>query len=240
MAQKPTTISISVPNGPPLASIEETDEDLALASTSPCNPSFIASSVNKNLFILTNPSAKPVPAIVPASEPAAVLTRASILSPESDDFGALTTMTMATVSGLADDELADTGFFSSSMSCSSKRSSVDSASLQAQLNAFTGQLRQEEEDDDDDDDEEALMDDFLDGPLMAKSRSSFTVASTPGEESTIGALGSQSPELSNSLENLVNCFDEKVKNCLRNFEENVANLAPVQVRTQEEFIRDRP
>ena len=43
---------------------------------------------------------------------------------------------------------------------------------------------------------------------------------------------------SNSLEDLVNTFDDKIVNCFRNYDENVSNLAPVQVRSQEEVINE--
>ena len=43
---------------------------------------------------------------------------------------------------------------------------------------------------------------------------------------------------SDSLEDLVNTFDEKITNCFRNYDENVSNLAPVQVRSQEEVINE--
>ncbi|XP_076320692.1 uncharacterized protein LOC143230662 isoform X2 [Tachypleus tridentatus] len=43
---------------------------------------------------------------------------------------------------------------------------------------------------------------------------------------------------SNSLEDLVNTFDEKITNCFYNYEENVEKLAPVQVRTQDEIMSE--
>jgi len=39
---------------------------------------------------------------------------------------------------------------------------------------------------------------------------------------------------SGSLEDLVNCFDQRVTKCCRNYEEQVERLAPVQIRSQEE------
>lgn len=41
-----------------------------------------------------------------------------------------------------------------------------------------------------------------------------------------------------SLEDLVNTFDEKLTKCFGNYEESVEELAPVQVRTQEEVMND--
>lgn len=43
---------------------------------------------------------------------------------------------------------------------------------------------------------------------------------------------------SGSLEDLVNTFDDKITKCFGNYEENVENLAPVQVRTQEEIMNE--
>ncbi len=43
---------------------------------------------------------------------------------------------------------------------------------------------------------------------------------------------------SESLEDLVNTFDEKITKCFCNYEENVEQFAPVQVRTQEEIMND--
>ncbi|XP_052058117.1 fasciculation and elongation protein zeta-2-like [Mytilus californianus] len=44
--------------------------------------------------------------------------------------------------------------------------------------------------------------------------------------------------VSESLEDLVNTFDEKITKCFCNFEEKVDHIAPVQVRTQEEVVKD--
>ncbi|XP_055375062.1 fasciculation and elongation protein zeta-2 isoform X2 [Condylostylus longicornis] len=43
---------------------------------------------------------------------------------------------------------------------------------------------------------------------------------------------------SGSLEDLVNTFDEKITKCFGNYEENVEELAPVQVRSQEEIMNE--
>lgn len=215
---------------PPLASIDETEDD-DIRGTSPENVSFVPSSCNKNLRILTN-SATVTSTVPPLKRTA--------FSPESDDYSCLT-MTMATSSAAAaEEEGADTGFFSSSISCSSKRSSIDSTNLPV---LHSGTFTQCNHDQKDDEDEDQLMDDFFmdNHCTMPKSASRFTVASTPGDENyTPAVLGIQSPDLSNSLEDLVNSFDCKVKSCLVNYGENVSTLAPVQMRSPEEFINDRP
>ncbi|CAG2174487.1 unnamed protein product [Oppiella nova] len=43
---------------------------------------------------------------------------------------------------------------------------------------------------------------------------------------------------SDSLEDLVNTFDDKITKCFRNYDENTSNLAPVQVRSQEDIINE--
>jgi FEZ-like protein len=43
---------------------------------------------------------------------------------------------------------------------------------------------------------------------------------------------------SGSLEDLVNTFDEKITKCFGNYEQSLEDLAPVQVRTQEEIMNE--
>lgn len=42
--------------------------------------------------------------------------------------------------------------------------------------------------------------------------------------------------MSGSLEDLVNTFDEKITKCFVNYNEETEKIAPVQIRSQEEFI----
>lgn len=44
--------------------------------------------------------------------------------------------------------------------------------------------------------------------------------------------------ISGSLEDLVNTFDEKITKCFGNYEESVEEIAPVQIRSQEEIINE--
>lgn len=44
--------------------------------------------------------------------------------------------------------------------------------------------------------------------------------------------------LSGSLEDLVNTFDAKITKCFRNYNEHAEEIAPVQIRTQEELLAD--
>jgi len=41
-----------------------------------------------------------------------------------------------------------------------------------------------------------------------------------------------------SLEDLVNCFDERIRNCFRNYDEQADRFAPVQIRTEEEVLKE--
>ena len=43
---------------------------------------------------------------------------------------------------------------------------------------------------------------------------------------------------SGSLEDLVNTFDAKITQCFRNYNEHADEIAPVQIRTQDELIAD--
>lgn len=43
---------------------------------------------------------------------------------------------------------------------------------------------------------------------------------------------------SGSLEDLVNSFDEKITKCFGNYEQSVEEIAPIQVRSQEEIMNE--
>lgn len=45
-------------------------------------------------------------------------------------------------------------------------------------------------------------------------------------------------QFSGSLEDLVNTFDEKITKCFGNYEQSVEEMAPVQVRSQEEIMNE--
>lgn len=66
-----------------------------------------------------------------------------------------------------------------------------------------------------------------------------------GPTNNVGGVPSKEPNVDNftetfsgSLEDLVNTFDEKITKCFGNYEENVEELAPVQVRSQEEIMNE--
>lgn len=48
----------------------------------------------------------------------------------------------------------------------------------------------------------------------------------------------EASSFSGSLEDLVNTFDEKITKCFGNYEQSVEELAPVQVRSQEEIMNE--
>lgn len=245
---------------PPLASIDEmdTDDDLGVSSSRaspstdlPPGTGYISSSRDRSKIILTNSDTVARPSQIYVSS-SSVHRRAhrksnSISSPY-DCFGPATTMgagsglfgvinsTGSTQLDYSTDELGDTGFFSS-MSCSSKRSSIDESSAHSlqsssfqQHSSFFDHINQQEEEEED---EEQLL--SMDGVHPDAT----AVAMTPGEEATLLVAG-PSPDLSNSLEDLVNCFDEKVTDCLHNLEQSVEQLAPVQIRSPEEVLKGRP
>ena len=43
---------------------------------------------------------------------------------------------------------------------------------------------------------------------------------------------------SGSLEDLVNTFDDKIRTCFKDYGKETAKIAPVQVRSQEEIMKD--
>ncbi|KAG1665355.1 Fasciculation and elongation protein zeta-2 [Nymphon striatum] len=53
-----------------------------------------------------------------------------------------------------------------------------------------------------------------------------------------GLADNFSETFSGSLEDLVNTFDEKITKCFCDYDESVENLAPVQVRTQDEIMNE--
>lgn len=81
--------------------------------------------------------------------------------------------------------------------------------------------------------------------------SNASTKSTPTTESSVGSGGNGvaandnsfadcnfSETFSNSLEDLVNTFDDKITKCFCDYDENVEKLAPVQIRTQEEILNE--
>lgn len=65
------------------------------------------------------------------------------------------------------------------------------------------------------------------------------VIPTNGEVAPVGSDTDNFTEtFSGSLEDLVNTFDDKITKCFGNYDESVENLAPVQIRSQEEIMNE--
>ncbi|XP_054153173.1 fasciculation and elongation protein zeta-2-like [Oppia nitens] len=90
----------------------------------------------------------------------------------------------------------------------------------------------------------AITEDFGDFQCSEDIDNSNTVSNNPTEQldnkAFVETNGSTLTDnsFSESLEDLVNTFDEKITNCFRNYDENVSNLAPVQVRSQEDIMNE--
>ena len=256
---------------PPLASIDEIidsdnddhDSNLDITTITSANPNdfnnliasgcYINSQTNQNKIILTNNS-------VPTRSRLSNMNTINTSTPEFNNqqqqsYGPIFDTSNYTTEILSkftqqDDEPGDTGFFSSSLSYCSKRSSIEESSLfLLPLSSQTSSQLQFKKNscqiyDDDIEDESDIIDELLASmdPISNKiekiKNSSNPLITTPSSKSNDEL---QAVELSNSLEDLVNCFDEKVKSCLHNLDENVSQLAPVQVSASlEDVIKDRP
>ena len=53
-----------------------------------------------------------------------------------------------------------------------------------------------------------------------------------------GETGSELASLSTSLEDLVNMFDDQITNCFRDLDQTTEQLAPVQIRNQDDIINE--
>ena len=77
--------------------------------------------------------------------------------------------------------------------------------------------------------------DFQTTSDIENSNNQTNMSTEPTENST---LDNFSETFSGSLEDLVNTFDEKITKCFCNYEDQVEEFAPVQVRSQEEIMSD--
>ena len=83
--------------------------------------------------------------------------------------------------------------------------------------------------DEDDEDVLTLSDDSIDNDQDERRRQKQRKVKTKSQEA----------DLCNSLEDLVKTFDQNVKKCLSNYKDvDVGQLAPVQVRSQEDIMHD--
>ncbi|KAH9516384.1 FEZ-like protein [Dermatophagoides farinae] len=163
-----------------------------------------------------------------------------LMSPISDLNTPTTPFTHHTVTNTTDTEDfgTDTGFFSSASLSSSKRSSIVDLDLiisslplnSLSSNKFSNSASMSHVTDHDDGES------FLNDDVAEESDEMTILKMTDDFED----FSRDQDSISASLEDLVNSFDEKVKNCLKNYDENVDKLAPVQMRTLDEVIQNRP
>lgn len=75
---------------------------------------------------------------------------------------------------------------------------------------------------------------FSDSPIKSSNHGGDE-SSDQGERDVTDTF---SESMSGSLEDLVNTFDEKITKCFVNYDEETQEIAPVQIRSQEEFINE--
>ena len=80
--------------------------------------------------------------------------------------------------------------------------------------------------------------DFQTANDIENSNEPSTRTTQQNENTMTGMVDNFSETFSDSLEDLVNTFDEKLSKCFCNFNEKVETFAPVQVRTQEDIMND--
>lgn len=82
---------------------------------------------------------------------------------------------------------------------------------------------------------------ILDDLIAAGDTNNLTEKSSPNCNSNAinkNNVDNFTETISGSLEDLVNTFDEKITKCFGNYEESVEEIAPVQIRSQEEIINE--
>lgn len=114
--------------------------------------------------------------------------------------------------------------------------SVDGLSQQQQQQ----QLQQKDDDLNELNDNLLLGDDTVRGDDTTNTTNSATTANN-NNNIKVGPLKDNvdfAEAFTGSLEDLVNTFDEKITKCFGNYEQSVEELAPVQVRSQEEIMNE--
>lgn len=82
------------------------------------------------------------------------------------------------------------------------------------------------------------------GGVLQKGSPNRNTPVTKSNGNKVGLNGKEShvdnftEAFTGSLEDLVNTFDEKITKCFGNYEQSVEELAPVQVRSQEEIMNE--
>lgn len=115
--------------------------------------------------------------------------------------------------------------------------SVDGLSQQQQQQQ---QLQQKDDDLNELNDNLLLGDDTVRGDDTTNTTNSATTANN-NNNIKVGPLKDNvdfAEAFTGSLEDLVNTFDEKITKCFGNYEQSVEELAPVQVRSQEEIMNE--
>ena len=96
--------------------------------------------------------------------------------------------------------------------------------------------------------EEALKDNcIIDGVVnninssggdSSPNQNTAALVAAAGGNKDAGNIDNFAEAFTGSLEDLVNTFDEKITKCFGNYEQSVEELAPVQVRSQEEIMNE--
>ena len=80
--------------------------------------------------------------------------------------------------------------------------------------------------------------DFHDHETSEDLRNSNVQANKDLGKETTSEADNFNETFSGSLEDLVNTFDEKIKHCFKDYGDETETFAPVQIRTQEEIMKD--
>lgn len=79
---------------------------------------------------------------------------------------------------------------------------------------------------------------FSDSPIKFVNSDENDTSMKEGDSEKKDVTETFTEPLSGSLEDLVNSFDEKITKCFVNYDEQTDKIAPVQIRSQEEFINE--
>ncbi|XP_063710091.1 fasciculation and elongation protein zeta-2 isoform X2 [Culicoides brevitarsis] len=139
------------------------------------------------------------------------------------------------------DEWGDTISYQSSNSTAAQQSSPNANLKAAISDALTLQLKQEQDNSNNVilSLEDALSTGFNDNDFGGMTNDSPNCNSNAALKNQLkDNVDNFTEGFTGSLEDLVNTFDEKLTKCFGNYEQSVEELAPVQVRTQEEVMND--
>ena len=118
--------------------------------------------------------------------------------------------------------------------------------LKESLRSLDGNQQQQQQQNQKDDDLNELNDNLLlgDDTVRGGGDSNTTTTTTTANNNNnikVGPIKDNvdfAEAFTGSLEDLVNTFDEKITKCFGNYEQSVEELAPVQVRSQEEIMNE--